>query len=269
MIRYDWFAIECDLAGDAVALIKVAGCQDVIRCNLWAGDGETIKRKADDCLDADVLDAAAERMVMVGTGFLWMTITAVLDFPCASVPAASVESAEELDASQHHTNNAADAIWHAAVAGAASQSEGIGLALDRIWVAVVLVSWIAGGNRENPGRMVGQIIRCDSAGAPTYCVAEAGLPYHIALHVQFLIEVILGIVIHEPRPARLCAAVICRQVLCVLAAGIYIALLCAGGYIFTIANRQYTVSVFIAIIFACIELQALDFGCGGGLFWLL
>src|ERR1700740_2341407 len=65
VVHIDGFAVERDVAFDTMAFVQVGGGQDVSRANLGAGDREAVQSETDDGVDADIVETAAERVVVV------------------------------------------------------------------------------------------------------------------------------------------------------------------------------------------------------------
>src|SRR2546430_372956 len=107
VVRLDLSAIERDRAGDAVALVEVARREDVVVADLRPGDREPVEGEPDEVADAHVLNATAQRVVVVFARDLRMAVATVLDLPRAGVPSARVEGIEQCDAGRHHTHLAA------------------------------------------------------------------------------------------------------------------------------------------------------------------
>ena len=55
MVAGDGFAVDRDLAGDAMAFVKVARRKYIIGRDLRAGYREAVKRVTDNCFDVDIL----------------------------------------------------------------------------------------------------------------------------------------------------------------------------------------------------------------------
>src|SRR5438445_8934052 len=164
VVRLDLSAVERDRAGNAVALVEVARREDVVVADLRSGDREPVEGEPDDVADARVLNAAAQRVVVVLARDLRMAVATVLDLPRAGVPPARVEGVEQRDAGRHHTHLAAHATG--LCGDGRSRVEGIGerLRRDLVRVAVVLVCGVGGLDGKDPGRVVArQVIRRDHA----------------------------------------------------------------------------------------------------------
>jgi hypothetical protein len=64
VVRLDLLAVERDRAGDAVALVEIAGREDVVVADLRSRDREAVEGEPDDGAHARVLNAAAQRVVV-------------------------------------------------------------------------------------------------------------------------------------------------------------------------------------------------------------
>lgn len=113
VVHRNSFAVDGNLAGEAVANVEIAGGEYIIGADVWAGDWKSVQRVANYRMYADISNAAAESVVVVLAFFFGVAAAAVLHFPGASIAGASIKAVEQRNTGKQYARLAAHALWGA------------------------------------------------------------------------------------------------------------------------------------------------------------
>ena len=182
------FAIPNDLMRVAVALIQVGIGQDFARLSANTVNAETIEHVS---LQARVsrsriAQATGQVVIMVLARAFGMALTGILKFVRHGVFSIAIERTEKRCAGQR------DPDWPQVHAGWACghhricrQAVADALRFDRVWVAVVLVGIIVGGNGVRARRVFGQAVTSHSVPGILERDGLAARPGNVAVHNGF------------------------------------------------------------------------------------
>jgi hypothetical protein len=159
VVAGDRFAIDHILAREAMAFVEIGRREYVAFCYARPGYWETIEGIAYDVMNADVLYAATQGVVVVFAILFRVTAAIVLYFPGTSVSATSVKCIEQWNARQHDAGLSTHAGWCSVICWIGIQTVGQVLSFNAVRVTVIDIGRVVACDRECASRVVWEAIR--------------------------------------------------------------------------------------------------------------